>query len=52
MRLINPLTGLAVDAEGDTAKLLMERGFTPEKPARKRQPARTTRKRETPKRGE
>lgn len=48
MRLINPLTGLAVDAEGETARLLMERGFKPERP--RRQPAK--RKREAPKRGE
>ena len=36
MRLINPLTGLPVDAEGENARLLMERGFKPETPAKKR----------------
>ena len=50
MRLINPLTGLAVDAEGEAAALLRERGFKPER--KRRQPAKQTTKKEPPKRGE
>lgn len=35
MRLINPVTGLPVDAEGEAAELLKARGFRPEaKPRR------------------
>lgn len=29
-RLVNPLTGLAVEAEGEVAERLRERGFRPE----------------------
>lgn len=35
MRLINPVTGLPVDAEGEAAELLKARGFKPEAKPRK-----------------
>lgn len=35
MRLVNPVTGLPVDAQGDAANFLKSRGFKPEaKPRR------------------
>jgi len=35
MRLVNPVTGLPVDAEGEAAELLKARGFKPEEKPRR-----------------
>lgn len=46
MRLINPVTGLPVDAQGEAAEMLKARGFTPEE-APKQAPKKAPAKRRT-----